>query len=77
MPEHYSVEAESFVSSEPAIERAQRRLRHANTVEEGKSATALSGADLFRNPEYEQKIAGLQAEFQALLNEPSPRKPVH
>ena len=59
------------------IERAQRRLRHANTVEDGKTTTAVSGADLFRNEEYERKIAEVQAEFQALLNEPSPRKPVH
>ena len=55
------------------MERVQRKLRHANTVEEAKTG---HGADLFRNEDYERKIAQVQAEFQALLNKPStsPRK---
>ena len=40
------------MAAEPVLERAQRKLRHANTVEE--SAT---GANLFKNEEYEAKIA--------------------
>ena len=46
--------AETLIEAQPVIERAKKRLRHANTVEE---TNTVSGADLFRNEAYEKKIA--------------------
>ena len=53
IPSH-SNEAENLIEAQPVIERAKKRLRHANTVEE---SNTVSGADLFRNEAYEKKIA--------------------